>query len=611
MATAERRSVSDCPICCERYKNPKIISCGHSFCLDPCLFNVMQSSSPSCPLCRNAIQLPSSGKVEDLPTNFALKSMVEECTTNLNASLAVQTSNETNPVNQKRCEVHEEDFVVYCTVCSELFCQKCLLENHDKDHDTLRVQEAVDRYCGMLVDVEQDLMTLKAKSKDTCNSLKDVKQRYKTQVETVKSKIDEVAESVIQQVRERMAELHCELDKNICTQFNQLENLEAKGDELSLYSDSTLGMCEKLKAELIHRDFTRKRAVDSISKRTTALLKDLSDLGKKAAMDLDTVTFKASQPLTCINLGELFGCVQGKESRSSVFKLKDLSLKVSRGHKYLGFTFLSADVVVFLNQDGSERNLRVTYLTGQSQQSLGEVDVFGKISDLSTYHMNKSAKFLAVSNKQIVLGVSLFDNGSNIRVIGSKTLSNTLLYHVSAVTWDERGENCYALLSDGVTIKMFSFSAKGKETFYVKLEKKVTCSNSRGFIVSQLGMVICDEQMKEVRFYENTKSARAAGIVTTPSRLKNGCPVCVVCQENDRKWYVLWIDVTDGLASSHIYQYSASFKEECVLLCVPNENLYSFCFLEGQFMATEARINISTASVSVYDIERRTISPNE
>lgn len=586
-----------------------MISCGHSYCLDPCLFNVMQSSSPSCPLCRNAIQLPSSGKVEDLPTNFALKSMVEMSTTN--AYLAVQTSNETSPVKQKRCEVHEEDFVVFCTACSELFCQKCLLENHDKDHDTLLVQEAVDRYCGMLVNVEQDLMNLKAKSKDTCNSLKDAKERCKTQVETVKTKIDEVAESVIQQVRKRMAELHCEVDKNNYTQFNQLEDLEAKGEELSLYSDSTLGMCAKLKAELIHQDFTRKRAVDSISKRTTALLKELSDLEKKAAMDLETITFKASQPLTCINLGELLGCVQGKESRSSLFKLKDLSLKVSQGLKYLGFTFLSADAVVYLNQDGSERTLRVTYLTGQSQQSLGEVDVFGKISDLSTYHMNKSTKFLTVSNKQRVLGVTLCDNGSNIRVIGSKILSNTLLYHVSAVTWDERGENCYALLSDGLTIKMLSFSPIRKETFHVKLEKKVTCSNSRGFIVSQFGMVICDEQKKEVRFYENTKSARAACIVTRPSRLKNGCPVCVVCQENNRKWYVLWIDVTNGWASSHIYQYSASFKEECVLLCVPNQKLYSFCFLEGQFMATEARPNISTANVSVYDIERSIASPNE
>ncbi|KAJ8018423.1 Tripartite motif-containing protein 6 [Holothuria leucospilota] len=492
MATAGRTSVLDCPICCERYKNPKMISCGYSFCLDPCLFNLMQSSSPSCPLCRNTIQLPSSGKVEDLPTNLALKSMVAECTTNLNASLAVQTSNETNLVNQKRCEVHEEDFVVFCTVCSELFCQNCLHENHDnKDHDTLQVQEAVDRYC-------------------------DAKQRCKTQVETVKAKIDEVAESVIQQVRKRTAELHCEVDKNSYTQFNQLEDLEAKGEELSLYSDSTLNMCEKLKAELIHRDFTRKRAVDSISKRTTAFLKDMSDLEKKAAMDLESTTFKASQPSTCINLGEVLGCVQGKESRSSLFKLKDLSLKVSQGHKYLGFTFLRADAVVYFNQDGSERNLRATNLTGQSQKSLGEVDVFGKISDLSIYHMNKYTKFLTVSNNKIVLGMLLFDNGSNIRVIGSKTLSNTLLYHISAVTWDERGENCYALLSDGVTIKMFSFSPTTKETFHVKLKKKVTCSNSRGFVVSQFGMVICDEQKKDVSFYENTKSARAACIVTAP-----------------------------------------------------------------------------------------------
>ncbi|KAJ8048210.1 Tripartite motif-containing protein 6 [Holothuria leucospilota] len=559
MATAERLSVSDCPICYEVYQNPKIISCGHSFCLKPCLYNLIQSGSPNCPLCKTAIQVPSSGKAEDLPTNFALQSMIE-ATAKIDVSSASQASSElTKSIKQKRCVTHGKDFVVYCKVCSELLCQKYQDEIHDHSHDIMKVQKIADKY-------------------------KDSKKRCRMEADSVRVKIDEATESAIQLVRERKRELCFEVDKQEGTRMKRLEEVEEKGAELSLTSDYIHGMCERLRAELIQLEFKRKCAVDSVSKKTATLLKDVYDQEKEAMGDQECIVFKPCNPLTCILLGELVDKFNGDELRLSLSKLKDVSFHVPYNHSYKGCVLLTENSLAFLCQEGS--SLRITFRTGQSSQGLNSVNVLGNISNLSSILINNLTKFLILSNSQTVLYVSLNDNDKSISIASSITLSNTLLYHLSAVTWDELGENCYALLSDGVTIIMFSFSPVKKETVNVRLEKKVQCSNSRGFHVSQFGMTICEDGKGEVRFYETTKSPRTMCVITAPSGITGGRPVCALSQKNDKKWYVLWTR-SYPTASSRIYQYSASFEEECILLEIPSSQLVSFSFLDEKYLAID------------------------
>lgn len=66
-----------CSICLDRYCNPKVLPCLHTFC-ERCLQNYIpaQSLSLSCPVCRQTSILPERG-VPALPNNFFITNLME------------------------------------------------------------------------------------------------------------------------------------------------------------------------------------------------------------------------------------------------------------------------------------------------------------------------------------------------------------------------------------------------------------------------------------------------------------------------------------------------------------------------------------------------------
>ncbi|KAJ8021086.1 Tripartite motif-containing protein 2 [Holothuria leucospilota] len=66
-----------CAICREPYKEPKMLPCLHSFCLQ-CLERWIShlGQSLSCPTCRLTVDLPSTG-IKGLPNNLFVISLTE------------------------------------------------------------------------------------------------------------------------------------------------------------------------------------------------------------------------------------------------------------------------------------------------------------------------------------------------------------------------------------------------------------------------------------------------------------------------------------------------------------------------------------------------------
>ena len=89
MATKFQEEVDkllECVICLEEIKQPKMLQCPHSFCLDPCLKNLAVGNeintiylpgkrySLVCPVCRKT---SSVDDLNDLLDNYHLKSLIE------------------------------------------------------------------------------------------------------------------------------------------------------------------------------------------------------------------------------------------------------------------------------------------------------------------------------------------------------------------------------------------------------------------------------------------------------------------------------------------------------------------------------------------------------
>ena len=130
-----------CPVCLERYTQPRTLPCLHSFCHD-CLTNlplVQQQADQliSCPVCRQSTQLPDNG-VSGLQPAFLINSFIEIHELLLKVSDPQQT-------NCENC--HKEQATGYCKQCSKFLCLVCV-DRHNgwaefSDHNFVCMQDVI------------------------------------------------------------------------------------------------------------------------------------------------------------------------------------------------------------------------------------------------------------------------------------------------------------------------------------------------------------------------------------------------------------------------------------------------------------------------------------
>lgn len=119
-----------CSICINRFKDPKVLPCIHSFCLD-CLEKYvlrLKSNKLPCSTCRKVCDLTETG-VKGLQTNFHLVNLAERMDL-----LERLDSSKSNTYTCDSCEA--TDVVVYCLECDFKLCTTC--QSQHKKFPTLR-----------------------------------------------------------------------------------------------------------------------------------------------------------------------------------------------------------------------------------------------------------------------------------------------------------------------------------------------------------------------------------------------------------------------------------------------------------------------------------------
>ncbi|XP_038052628.1 tripartite motif-containing protein 45-like [Patiria miniata] len=119
----------ECPICCCRFTDPKILDCLHSLCLN-CLEELISRQQPRaeeipCPVCRRVTAVPDTG-LQGLPNCFFLSALVDEF--NKQERLLGDA-----PADTRKCEECDEglEAVSRCLDCCKFICTKCL-ESHER-----------------------------------------------------------------------------------------------------------------------------------------------------------------------------------------------------------------------------------------------------------------------------------------------------------------------------------------------------------------------------------------------------------------------------------------------------------------------------------------------
>ena len=261
----------ECSLCKGEYKQPRILSCGHSFCED-CLHQYAKRNSQpggkfSCPCCGQEIAIPEEG-VSGFPQNLDLKIIMAKISSA--ASQGGATGGKENPILENiSCKKHpNQNLAMYCERCEEAICTKCVgghkghcVIDLDKKGALDKTSLAKTRELVKLVSLRQNNMIdacVKEKVEMT-NAADRVKAEFKEQCDELGHELIRVFERRTTLVKEQCAERDALLDSKIedgAVLSTRLKSCIEKHDEL-LKSDNTLiVMEEKRKLEPVIEELT-------------------------------------------------------------------------------------------------------------------------------------------------------------------------------------------------------------------------------------------------------------------------------------------------------------------------------------------------------------------
>ena len=164
-----------CPVCLDRYTQPRTLPCLHSFC-HGCLgrFPVEIKEDKhfiTCPVCRQTTQQPDKG-VNGFQSAFLINNLLE----------LHQVLEKVSGSKQNICEnCHKDQATGYCKQCSRFFCQICI-DKHNAwadftSHQILGVEDVATTASKLVPLKEQPTMECSSHGKpqevycDTCDKL--------------------------------------------------------------------------------------------------------------------------------------------------------------------------------------------------------------------------------------------------------------------------------------------------------------------------------------------------------------------------------------------------------------------------------------------------------
>lgn len=283
-----RERILQCPICMDEYKDPRILPCHHTVCLN-CLLDFVRHSSSSgrlfrCPQCRSDICVPRGG-VKDFPPNFYVNCIQDElgsrpyfgicdiCERDWLISqyrcvdcdldicrfcihehrlfkhgagrdvtvMRIETGNIASYMaSEKGCDIHSGEVLqMFCCTCEAAICVTCVCELHKK-HETMPL---IKKLMASRKELQFDLDDLKTEVKLTQDSLSDLR--------SLRTKVQDSTDATTTSIRLRSRELAMEMDrvaelkieKVRCTTNKVLQEIDSYIKELELLHDQARKGC--------------------------------------------------------------------------------------------------------------------------------------------------------------------------------------------------------------------------------------------------------------------------------------------------------------------------------------------------------------------------------
>ena len=290
-AWSQLEQLLTCAICLDRYRNPKLLPCHHTYCQEPCLDGLVDYARRQikCPECRAEHRIPYNG-VQTFPTNVTLVRFLE-----LHRGI---TGEEPEPIPSmmERCSVcNEKSTVERCAHCDKKVCPECKEAHLDIiKREVNRINSQVRRALNRLTE-------------SVSQTEKNVEKLLQNKVH-IREEVEEIVRRFLKDLKERESKLLHDLEEYVTTECKNLTKLK---EDLDVEATNMASNCELIEKHVLelHQPWTDVELVEykDILVKTLDFLRnfdpDTSDYTRKirftATADLDILR------KSVVNFGEL------------------------------------------------------------------------------------------------------------------------------------------------------------------------------------------------------------------------------------------------------------------------------------------------------------------
>ena len=328
-----------CPICLELMKEPKQLSCLHTFC-KTCLKDLLTaktgSNSLSCPVCRGVTDV-QNGDVSNLKPNIPLKSLIADVKDKESCDVCEETESRAvfycSDCENKMCDTcheqhgkwkpnknhtivdasdirqgkvkirrkvwckeskdHEQgkehECTDVCITCKKFVCLRCRMLDHEKKgHDVLSEKEYSATFASESQCVQEKAKETINNFKDHIEAIKKQKRKVSVHVDSTKADCDKAYKQMLKDLDTKKAILdkQCDAEKQIISE--KFDAMKLTYDSLITSIKSASELMEKSRYGPVGKDTVAIR--ETLQSELKALLssKDPDDYSK--AMDLSKRT---------------------------------------------------------------------------------------------------------------------------------------------------------------------------------------------------------------------------------------------------------------------------------------------------------------------------------
>ncbi|XP_056091312.1 tripartite motif containing 35-39 isoform X2 [Rhinichthys klamathensis goyatoka] len=232
-----------CPICCEIFKAPVLLSCSHSFCKE-CLQQFWRSrNTRECPVCRRR------SSRDDPPCNLVLRNLCE--------SFLKGRNERSSSGSEEVCSLHSEKLKLFCLEDKQPVCLVCRDSHKHVKHTFRPISEVVSSY-------KEELRFLQEK----------LKHREKIKGECVKT---------IQHIKSQAEHTDCQIK----LEFKKLHQFLRDEEEIAIAT---------LREEEERKNQAMKEKLEEMNRHILALSHTIQDM--EEMMNASEVLFLKNFPVT-------------------------------------------------------------------------------------------------------------------------------------------------------------------------------------------------------------------------------------------------------------------------------------------------------------------------